>query len=80
LPGQVLSMGELGWQPRSAEVEPREADAEGMGVRAVFEPRKAGRLGSYSSCTSWCANTTKFVNPVVDSIPSGRSVQMRTTE
>jgi hypothetical protein len=45
LPGQVLSMGELGWQPRSAVVEPREADAEGMGARAVFEPRKAGRLG-----------------------------------
>lgn len=44
MPGQVLSMGELGWQPRSAVVEPRKADAEGMGARAVFELRRAGLL------------------------------------
>ena len=42
MPGQVLSMGELGWQPRSAVVELRKADAEGMGAGAVFEPRLAG--------------------------------------
>jgi hypothetical protein len=42
LPGHVLSMGKLGWQPRSAVMERREADAEGMGARAVFEPCKAG--------------------------------------
>ncbi len=37
-------MGKLGWQPRSAVVELREADAEGMGARAVFEPCGAGRM------------------------------------
>ncbi len=42
MPGQVLSMGKLGWQPRSAVIELRKADAEGMGARAVFEPRLAG--------------------------------------
>ena len=35
-------MGELGWQPRSAVVERREADAEGMGARAAFELLPAG--------------------------------------
>ena len=45
MPGQVLSMGELGWQPHSAVVEPRKADAEGMGARAAFEPRMAGLMG-----------------------------------
>lgn len=44
MPGHVLSMGKLGWQPRSAVVEPREADAEGMGACAVFEPCGAGRV------------------------------------
>ena len=44
MPGHVLSMGGLGWQPRSAVVEPREADAEGMGARDVFRPRSAGLL------------------------------------
>ena len=38
-------MGELGWQPRSAVVEPREADAEGMGACAAFKPCIAGRPG-----------------------------------
>ena len=43
MPGDVLSMGELGWRPRSAVVERRKADAEGMGARAAFAPRPAGR-------------------------------------
>ena len=39
-------MGKLGWQPRSALLEPREADAVGMGARAAFEPCIAGRPGN----------------------------------
>ena len=37
-------MGKLGWQPRSAVMERREADAAGMGDGAELEPRSAGLL------------------------------------
>ena len=44
MPGQVLSMEELGWQLRRANAEARQTGAEGMGAYAAFKLCGAGRF------------------------------------